>query len=315
MNVEKEFKKNLPRALFCSDGRQRSLFGESFRVQFTRVEEAIKSLLVQYNAKNNVKWLAYDLDLPNSGIHWQDRNAPPPNIVAVNRENGHAHLFYGLEIAVHRNQDSSGRALRYLAAVDVALTAKLDADPAYAKFLAKNPLRSDHWIVITPRQDLYDLSELSDWLDLKPYSDRRKRLPAVGEGRNCTLFEALRRFAYTERRREDRYLNYDFFRHAVLSRALAINSGFNPPLPHSEVRATAKSIARWTWEKMSEEGFREWQRRKSAAGNRQKRRQAEKRKAAIIETWRNCHDLTQSEIAALCGCSLRTVSKVLWENF
>ena len=42
---------------------------------------------------------------------------------------------------------------------------------------------------------------------------------------------------------------------AVLGGALTYNEAFTAPLPHSEVRHTAKSISKWTWTHMSPEGF------------------------------------------------------------
>ncbi len=42
---------------------------------------------------------------------------------------------------------------------------------------------------------LYDLARLSDYLDLSSYNGR-KSLPEYGLGRNCTLFEKTRLWAY-----------------------------------------------------------------------------------------------------------------------
>jgi hypothetical protein len=313
MEPKSYFRKNLPRALFYSDGKQRELFHDEFRIHFARVEFAIKARLLQYNHKHNVTWLAYDCDRQDSGVHWQDVDAPAPNLLVINRNNGHSHLFYGLETGVHRNEHSSQKALRYMGAIDVALTAKLDADPGYAKLLAKNPFHPE-WLVVEPRDTLYDLAELADYLDLSPYRDKRRHLPAIGEGRNCTLFERLRKFAYTERRKAE-YLNLDFFTHAVLSRGLAINTEFTPPLPHAEVRATARSVSKWAWNKMSVEGFREWGKKRRDKSLALRRKKAKQLEAAILETWRHCPELTQQEIADLCSCSRPLVNKVLWENF
>ena len=55
-------------------------------------------------------------------------------------------------------------------------------------------------------------------------------------------------------RRED-WLGEEVFHSAVLGVALTYNAAFTAPLPHSEVRHTAKSISKWTWTHMSPEGF------------------------------------------------------------
>ena len=277
-------------------------------LRFYALPEIIQHALVQYQARTSIGWLAYDLDTEGAALAWEDRNGPAPNIVAVNPDNGHAHYFYGLETPVHDYTGASEKALRYVAAIDLGLTAKLGADPGYTKLIAKNPLH-ERWTVITPRVELYDLAELADWLDLENYLDRRRRLPATGYGRNCTLFEHLRRWAYAECRKS--YLNEELFRYAVQCHGMAINADFAPPLPHAEVRATAKSIARWTWRKMSAEGFRAYQKRQSAKGNAVKRTKAQERHNYILDTIRQCPDLSREDIAALCGVSRMTVQRAL----
>lgn len=277
-------------------------------LQFMDAPQLLQRALVQYQARHSIGWLVYDLDSATAMLDWQDRNAPPPNIVAVNQDNGHAHLFYALEKPVHDYYGASQRALRYVASIDIALTELLGADAGYAKLIAKNPVH-DRWLVFTPRTDLYDLDELAGWLDLEKYKDRRRRLPVHGLGRNCTLFERLRIWAYRARRQP--YLSEEMFHAAVRNQALVINTDFSPPLPHSEVRATARSVAKWTWRRMSPEGFRAYQRRVGAKGRATQRRIAEERHWHIIQTADQCPDLTQDEIAAICGVHRVTVNRVL----
>jgi hypothetical protein len=222
----------------------------------------------------------------------------------VNPDNGHAHLLYGLEKPVHSYNEAKPKPQRYLAAIDCALCDKLRADPGYSKLLCKNPLH-DRWIVLTPRTELYDLAELADYVDLSKYKDARRRLPMTGLGRNCTLFEVLRLWSYRVRRQP--WLTEDYFREAVLGHALAINAGFNPPLPHSEVRATARSVARWTWRRMSAEGFQARQSRLSRLAAIDRTERALERRARILEAVEQCPELTQEDIAALCGVSRMTV--------
>ena len=277
-------------------------------LHFMAAPELVQRALIQYQARHSIGWLVYDLDSDTAMLDWEDRRAPAPNIIAINRTNGHAHLFYALEKPVHDYYGSSAKALRYCAAVDLALTELLGADPGYAKLIAKNPLHDD-WLVFTPRADLYDLEELADYVDLTKYRDKRRRLPVSGLGRNCTLFETLRIWAYRARRQP--YLSEEMFRHAVLNHGLVINTDLIPPLPHSEVRATAKSVAKWTWQRMSAEGFRSWQRRVAARSVAVRQRNARERHWQILETAQQCPALTQDEIAAICGCSRWTVNQVL----
>jgi len=280
-------------------------------VRFLPLSELIRKAMIQFNWKHSIGFLAYDLDRETARFDWEDNpHIPPPNILILNPNNGHAHYLYALEKPVHKYEGASEKALRYLASVDVAMTETLKADPGFAKLLCKNPL-SDRWIVIYPRQEVYDLDELASWVDLEKYQDRRKRLPAVGYGRNCTLFETLRIWAYRERRRGKPYLSEELFHLCVLGYAHTINADFDTPLPHSEVRSTAKSVSRWTWRRLSAEGFNSWgnnRRSKSVTTIQGKALDLRKR---IVDTAYQCPTLTQEDIAAMMGCSRMTVSRHL----
>lgn len=266
--------------------------------------EAIRLALLQFNAKHSIGWLAFDIDHEQAALEWEDRHAPAPNLIIINRDNGHAHYLYGLTAPVHNYNEARPKPQRYLAAIDVALTDKLGADPGYSKLICKNPLH-DRWLTITPRLRLYDLDELADYVDLSKRLDARKRLPAIGLGRNCSLFETLRRWAYRQRR--EPWLAESMFHDAVMCQGYVINAGFNTPLPHSEVRSTAKSVARWTWRKMSDEGFKARQAILSRKAVQAHMAKAHERRDAILAAIDQCPTLTQEDIAALCGVTRRTV--------
>ena len=278
-----------------------------YGVKFYEKIELLTKSIVQYNQRHSIGWLVFDCDSPTSLFDWEDNLSPPPNLIAMNPANGHAHLFYALEKPVHNHNHASIKALRYTAAIQAALRDELHADPGFTDFLCKNPI-NPRWEVFQRRLLLWTLDELADWLDLGKYSDRRRRLPDLGYGRNVNLFHALRMWAYRERRKAQTYLSEDMFRAAVLNHAYGINGEFEPPLPHSEVRSTAKSVSRWTWLNMSLEGFKKWQKGMSIAGNKAKSAKAMQLHQQILETARDCPDINQTDIAALCGCSQQAVS-------
>ena len=282
-------------------------------MHFVPVELLIQRALVQYNWKHSIGWLAYDLDSETARFDWSDKNCPPPNILALNPDNGHGHLLYGLKAPVHDYAEARDKPRRYLSAIDVALTAELGADPAYTKLLCKNPL-NERWDVLFPRALLYDLDELAGWLDLDKYKDRRRRLPDVGYGRNDTLFNSLRRWAYSQRRNQ-RFLNEEMFRDVILNHGLVINSDFQTPLPHNEVRHTAKSVSRWTWRNLSPAGFIERQKRVSAIAGVKRHKEALELRQLIIEKRNEYPELgfNQQDIAAMCGVHQATVSRHLKE--
>ena len=77
-----------------------------------------------------------------------------------------------------------------------------------------------------------------------------------GAGRNCSVFDELRKIAYREVLGFKRSGNLDTFRGPNSQRvALGINLQFPEALKLSEVRAIARSVARWTWRHFSHEKF------------------------------------------------------------
>lgn len=242
------FRSRLPRKPYHTDDL-------SMGLRVRDVLKAIEARYIQPNGPTHRFWLVYDVDRPHAAMDWDDRLAPPPSIVAQNPENGHAHLLYGLEVPIRTAPDARSAPLRYAAAVDCALREKLGADEGYAGLVCKNPLHP-YWRVTEWQPALYDLGWLDSWLDLTSYKDRRKRLPNYGLGRNCNLFDRLRRWSYKAIRQG--WPNYDRWYEATLTRARAYND-FADPLPDSEIRATARSVARYTHRNFSQSGFSAWQ--------------------------------------------------------
>jgi len=256
------FEKRLPKKPYYSDDLSNGL-------SIIAAKKAVKSRYIQHNGPTHKYWLVFDVDRLGATMCWEDTGAPAPNIVATNRENGHAHLIYGLEIPIRTAPDGSSKALRYAAAIESALGAKLGADEGYTGLICKNPL-NPHWFVSTWEPNLYTLDWLADYLDLSAYNGS-KRLSGNGLGRNCNLFDYLSEWAFKAIRQG--YPQYDRWFEAVFTRAEAYNNReFKSPLPLSEVKATAKSVAKWTHKHMTPEGFSAWQARQGAKGGKVSKR-------------------------------------------
>lgn len=238
------FAASLPRWLACTDNPADGIA----RMPAT---EAIKRAHIAPNSRNLAWVLAFDIDRPEGGAAWIDADLPQPNWTAQNPKNGHAHLGYALAAPVSRSVFSRGCPQRYLARIQHAMTRALGADQAYTHFLTKTPGHS-RWRTIWGRQQPYGLDELRRALpeDL-PLPKRIKAADAVGLGRNVTLFDGLRAWAYRARLE---YSSFEAWQDACLGHALALNT-FAAPLPFSEVRSTARSVAKWTWANISPAGF------------------------------------------------------------
>lgn len=238
-----------------------------------RIDKAIRAIgakHIQPNGPTHKHWLVFDIDHADAARDWYDVNAPEPNIVVTNRSNGHAHLLYGLEVPVRTAHDANPKPLRYAAAVEHALGRKLKADINYSGLICKNPLHP-HWRVETYQSELYDLGWLSDYVDLSPYADRRKNMPAYGLGRNCNLFDQTRKWAYRAIRQE--WPSIDAWLEQCFKQALSYNqSQFDQPLPINEVKHVARSIGKWTYQNMSAAGFSAYQAKVGAKGGQKSKR-------------------------------------------
>ena len=281
----------------------------TYGVRFLPREDAIEKSIIQPNWRHSIGWLPYDIDSESARFDWGDSSCPPPNLLILNPENGHGHLLYGLKAPVHAYPHARDKPLRYLAAIDRAMTIELNADPGYAKLLAKNPL-NPKWETLVPRVELYDLEELASWVDLEKLKDYSKEQPETGYSRNITMFDRLRAWAYSARRR---YYSHEgqAFRDATREHALTINVEFEQPLPHAEVRAIARSVLKWVEKNMSDQGFVAHQRELGRLSGVARREKAMKLQKSIVEIAKQSPALTQVGIGDLLGVNQATVSRHL----
>jgi len=231
---------------------------------------ALQHRYIQLNPPAIVFWLVHDVDRPGAVYAHEDGGVAPPNLAVTNPANGHAHLLYGLAVPVPRTDAARPAPLRYASAVEGAYREALGADAGYSGLICKTPGHAA-WRTLQLAPQLYELEELADYwgvdLSSRPEQDRRRRLDH-GLGRNVTLFEKLRRWSYRQvleyKRQGARYGQWHV---NVQAQAMAYND-FPTPLPLSEIRATAKSVAKWTWKHFSEAQFSAIQSARGKKGGR-----------------------------------------------
>ena len=241
------FNERLPRKPYFTDELQ-------FGVRIAGKERAILAKYIQFNQPHAMFWLGFDVDRPGAAIDWSDRNAPAPTLTIMNPENGHAHLLYALKTAVRTAPDGKIKPLKYAAAVEHALCKKLDADTGYSGLICKNPNHS-HWKIAVWQPELYTLDWLADSLDLNAANDK-EIVAEYGLGRNCTLFDKTRKWAYRAIRQG--WPEYEQWLQACYERASAYNLQFASPLDDKEVKGIVKSIAKWTNKQFTPESFHEY---------------------------------------------------------
>lgn len=272
------FESSLPRWLACSDDPQ------EWGIQRLPREKALKRAYVDPNPSALVWAMVFDIDRRGAATAWEDAHAPRPNWIAQNPRNGHAHLGYMLAAPVSRTLKARGTPQRFLARIQHGLTGLLDADRAYTHHLTKTP---DHpkWRTFWERSDPYELTELRDYLGER-LPLRIPRAEAVGEGRNITIFDALRFWAY--RARPD-YNDPYFWEAECVAHALMLNT-FTAPLGDREVRQVAKSVAKWSWENISASEFSAIQ---AARGTRGARKTNAIKQARAMDTTQRLLELNR----------------------
>jgi hypothetical protein len=245
-----------PRRPYCSDD-----LSEGLRIR--SLSAALSKPYIQVNPPHLRVWSIFDVDREGGALAWEDARLPPPAWAAINRQNGHAHLVWGLVAPVLVDSPDMRQApMRYLCAVEAAFRAKLEADPGYSGLITKNPAHP-LWRVLRGPRIGYELGELAEWVDLPKHLPRRKP-EQIGLGRNVTLFDWLRQYAYRNVRfYKTDVRNFVLWQSHLNSKALERNGDFQQPLDGREVWHIAKSVSKWTWRRFdiaaSDARFRELQ--------------------------------------------------------
>ena len=277
------FVDRIPRRPYCSDDPAQGLL---IRPQAT----ALAYRHIQHNPPPHVSCLVFDVDRKpheqhwREGYHeWRERGLPAPHWISINPENGNYHLGYLLASPVARTSAAKLKPLRYLAAIEHVLARRLGADMGYVGLITKNPVHRDWWTTWHNHAP-YPLDYLAEFCpdaDLAAYS-RRSRKEVGGLGRNVTVFDNVREWAYSAVRAYWRPNGYEAWADAVRAACESANAFGREqggPLPVSEIKATAKSISRWVWNRFTPAGFSQVQAHRGAKGGRISKRPTKNGKA------------------------------------
>ena len=231
-----------PRRPYCTDDFEQGL-------KIRSLKQALTKTYLQANPPYLRVWSIYDIDRPAGGLAWDDANLPPPSWATVNKANGHAHLVYGLSAPVlTASMEARQAPLRYLNAVESAFRAKLGGDDGYSGLITKNPKHPLWWTVRGPEL-AYDLGDLAEWVDLEPFKAKPGvKVAEVGLGRNVTVFDFVRSWAYKKvRQYKGEHGGFVHWQKAVYDRCMARNADFGQPMNSQEAYHIARSVAKWTW--------------------------------------------------------------------
>ena len=259
--------------------------GDTKQVRREYGQTALKRRFIQANPRAMVSAVVMDIDRPSAVMDALERphDHPDPSWII---ETAHgAHVGWWLADPVTRTAAAHEKPLRYLARVQEGLCRSLGADPAYSGFITRNPIYPGLIAgeVIWGTDHLYGLHEMRTPA-MPRQLPRKLENTRADLGRNCSLFHSGRTTAYSLYKQMG-WPGADPLYRAMISHLLDLNGGMAPeaggPLPLNEVRSIARSIAKWTAQHITEEGFRAQQTARGTKGGKksgEKRR--EKRNAA-----------------------------------
>jgi hypothetical protein len=290
------------------------------------VEYAVKYPYMQINRQDFVSWLIFDLDHANPNA-WQDAGLPPPSIIVRNRRNNHSHLYYAIA-PVYTGESARPKPIAYMRAVYKAYAKAMDADMNYRSGpVAKTP-GHQWWCTTELHHGVYELGDLAEYvqLEVEPFQRTEPAEAQASHSRHGRLFDDLRHFAY--RNVADFKGSYGAFYEMLLRQAARLNTyaaqGYAENLRETSLKATAKSIARWTWTRYT--GTRKCQRgamvfdggettteKQAAAARRthdiRTNKTAERVHYAALRLIKQGLQLTKQAVAREAGIARQTVSK------
>ena len=209
-------------------------------------DQALDYKYIQFNYKNP-QWLIFDIDnqptCPEEITKEQEEHPlalPIATLITRNKKSGNSHYLYKLS---HYINSSNPKELKYYKDVQKKMSIYLNADSSYNHQLTQNPLHPQfetYW-----HDEAYDLYDLNlDFISLS--KDTKKSIfdTKSDMGRNCYIFNEIRHLSYRTKRK---YTDFDRFHNFILTSCEQLNNKLTYPLPYSEIKATAQSIARWTW--------------------------------------------------------------------
>lgn len=231
------FKKSLPKNPYCTNALEAGIYPRSKDI-------ALKRKYLQPNQPLSQKYLVFDLDYPGALEHIRNNNLPAPNFAVFNNDNGRSHLFYELETQVLKFETARRKPIEFLAKVEDKLSNLLKSDLNYIGLISKNPFHQD-WTTLYLKKESWELNDFLDYFELpKTLSVKSENR---GLGRNVALFDKSRFYAYSIVDSFRSESTFELFKQAVFNKTEDLNQIFEVPLPYSEVKSTAKSIAKWTW--------------------------------------------------------------------
>ena len=254
-----ELYSNLPNTLRCSRIKNETSFRQ-------KTKQATEYAYICYNTPKVTTYIVIDLDYDGSIFAYYDNALPRPQFVLKNPQNGHCQYVYQLKDPIPFHKNSRQAPINLLNAVEHALTVALGGDRGFTGYLAKNALNPSHDVYITGAKP-YTLGDLAEYLSLE-YIQPTTSPNDEEYGRNCGIFNAVRKLAYKVASQCDYGQLYDQCLHWCEQQ----NTKYPDPLPYNELKSISKSIASYCTSQAYKQSLSELQARKGAKGGKKSKR-------------------------------------------
>jgi len=208
---------------------------------------------------NNRHFLMLDYDNPESKSENHTRYDIEPNFIVYNPQNNNHQAYWLLKDPVYCQQNRKhSKPYLLLRAIESAFDDKYDGDRHFSRYISRNPLYAfadTDW----RHSRGHKLAELAEVVQLNQQRVKSgKRVVTSDKGsRNCMVFDDLRLWAYKQNTED---MDFPTWFQRCITQALKYNT-FSNPMSLSEVRAIAKSVSQYTFNKPFYESFSEYVRR------------------------------------------------------
>lgn len=317
------FKENLPAKILYGNGKRIS--------GLLSKEQGISYPYVKPNSLYSNKYIIFDIDIPYISPEVQNNDILSGTFSVIDKDTGCYHSYFEIKNAlpIPKHQSKATKAILSDIIDGYRLVLSADKVIIWQKQLSKNPL-SDNWDVDV-NGSVYSLSQLAEMLPTKPQLADLKALKGDmhvnSDGRNCTLFDSGREYAYKIARtcKDEAELYSKVFDLLVAMNETEVPKKFKfkGKLPYSELTTIAGSISRWTWvrkDTLSKKGVmgldeRQPLRIKQSIGAyyshevRTQNTQEKITRALMVLSNKGIETPTQMEIAKIAGIGQKTVSR------
>lgn len=276
-------------------------------------DQAVAWRYVQHNQPTKDHVMVLDYDAPEgTPVHemWKRAGLPPPTWIAATPGTPKGHIAYALAAPVCTSDAARMGPLRYLAALEQAYCLALNGDRGYAGLLTKNPVHQSAWDVSWVEPRPYTLGDLAKHVQLAAGPGKGPAVEPVGVGRKVHTFDSVRQWAYGAIR-DFWAAGFEAWARAVRHQVEEVGGQFDPPLEASHCGSIAKSIAKWTWQRMTPSSFATFVQathKPEVQALRGRQKGAKKREALMAEALAMLEaGQPQASVAEACGITDRTL--------